>query len=284
MKRVLVAGATGALGKAVVEYLNGLDGVDVITTSRGGEMADYKLDIRDHEEFARIITLAAPDLILQLAATFSHDFDEAYAINVEANRQLLEIMQRTQIHIRILLVGSAAEYGVLMPEENPVSEDHVLNPVSVYGITKAWQTQLAGLYAGRGVDVVVARVFNLKGENLSEDLFVGRLRSQIDNVLSGQQSVIELGPLTAYRDYIAIEDAAKQIFTVASLGEAGNVYNIGSGKPVQMRELLSSFLEKYEVDPSVVRELDENPDRKGYDVPVIYANIDKVLELTSHDA
>lgn len=280
MNTVLITGATGALGQAVLEYLSNKGGYQVVTTSRSGEGADFSLDITDKALLSKIIELVKPDLVLQLAATFTHDFEVAYAINVEANRQLLETALRLNTGMRVLLVGSAAEYGILQPDENPVSEDHSLNPVSVYGLTKAWQSQLACLYSQRGVDVVVARVFNLKGANLSDKLFVGRLQKQIDKVLAGEQSIIELGPLSATRDYVSLEDAAQQIFSIAEHGDSGQVYHVASGKPVVMRDLLVHTLEENNLDVSVVKEATEKSGHVGYDVPVIYADMRRASRVT----
>lgn len=282
MKTVLVTGATGALGNAITQYLNKQDGYKIVTTGRSGKDTDFQLDITDNIKLTKVIDQVMPDLIIQLAATFTHDFDDAYAVNVQANRQLLELMKRTCSDTRVLLIGSAAEYGVIEADENPVSEDHALNPVSVYGLTKVWQTQLAGFYSRHGVDVVVARVFNLKGKGLSEKLFVGRLQKQIDAVLSGEQSVIELGPLSATRDYISTEDAALQLFDIAEFGESGHVYHVASGKPVVIRELLKDTLNEYGLDLSIVHEAEEKTNRSGYDVPVIYADMNYTLKLTDN--
>ncbi|MCK4706216.1 MAG: NAD-dependent epimerase/dehydratase family protein [Gammaproteobacteria bacterium] len=279
MKTVLVTGATGALGLAVTQYLNKREEYKVVTTGRSGENVDFQLDVIDKVQLASIIDQVKPALILHLAATFTHDFDDAYAVNVEASRQLLEIVQCSKLAARVILIGSAAEYGVVQANESPIREDHVLNPVSVYGLTKAWQTQLAGFYSKRGVDVVVARVFNLKGENLSDRLFIGRLRKQIDEVLSGDKSTIELGPLSATRDYLSTQDAAQQIFSIAEHGKSGSVYHVASGKPIVMRELLLQTLEEHNLDDSIVKEATENFNRSGYDVPVIYADISRVLQL-----
>ena len=279
MKTVLVTGSTGVLGQAVIRCLNKDGNYNIIATSRNGEDEDKRLDVTDHAQLAAVIDREKPELILHLAATFVNDFDEAYAVNVEASRQLLETVRRSAMKTRVLLIGSAAEYGVIQPEENPVREDHVLTPVSVYGLTKAWQTQLAGLYAGSGVDVAVARVFNLEGGDLSERLFIGRLQKQIDEVLAGKQSVIELGPLDATRDYISIDEAAVQILAVAKRGESGQVYNVASGVPVTMREILARYLEKNKLDISVVHESASLSQRAGYDVPVIYADMNKTLQL-----
>jgi nucleoside-diphosphate-sugar epimerase len=280
MKTVLVTGATGALGQAVMACLRQRGDVQVIATSRrGDETSGVQLDVRNAEQFAVVINCTKPDMVLHLAATFANDFDEAYAVNVEATRHLLDAVQKSGLPTRVLLVGSAAEYGVIRPEENPIREDHVLRPVSRYGLSKAWQTQLAGVYASQGVDVVVARVFNLDGPGLADRLFVGRLQKQIAEVLAGRQSVITLGPLSAIRDYVATDEAAPQLLAIAERGAPGQVYHVASGHPVTMRALLNRYLLRNNLDAAIVQESAALTNRAGYDVPVIYANMTKTREL-----
>jgi len=280
MKTVLVTGASGAFGRAVTTHLRENNNYRVIETSRNLDNKDaYKLDIRNSDQLSIAINEIKPDMILHLAATFVNDFEEAYAVNVDATRNLLEVIREQGGRARTVLVGSAAEYGIVHPEDNPVREDRILNPVSIYGLTKAWQTQLAALYASQGVDVVVARVFNLEGPGLSERLFIGRLEKQIAEIKKNRKSVIELGPLTATRDYISIDEAANQLLAIAEYGESGNVYNVASGTPVIMREILRRYLSIHNLDESIVHESESVTNRVGYDVPVIYADISKTLQL-----
>jgi nucleoside-diphosphate-sugar epimerase len=165
------------------------------------------------------------------------------------------------------------------PDENPVREDRVLRPVSVYGMTKAWQTQLAGLYAARGVDVAVARVFNLEGPGMSERLFVGRLQKQIQEVLAGSRQVIELGPLDATRDYLSTAEAAEQLLAIAAYAPAGSIHHVASGVPVTMRALMERMLAASGLDAGIVRENRELSNRSGYDVPAIYADVGATMAL-----
>jgi nucleoside-diphosphate-sugar epimerase len=280
MKSILVTGATGALGQAVIGRLRNNVNCRVFATSRHcHDESDIYLDVGDRAQIFAAIKSTAPDLVLHLAATFANDFDEAYAVNVEATKNLLEIVQQLRIGTRILLIGSAAEYGAVRPEENPIREDRTLNPMSIYGLTKAWQTQLASLYASRGVDVVVARIFNLDGPRLSDRLFIGRLQKQIDEVLAGLKPIIELGSLAATRDYISIDDAADQILAIAAHGESGRVYHVASGKPITIRDILIRYLANYKLDASIVRESAALTNRIGYDVPAIYADVTSTMQL-----
>lgn len=280
METVLVTGASGALGQAITARLQRDDRYRVVATSQHcDDVCGLRLDVRDREKFASAINCTEPDLVLHLAATFAGDFEEVYATNVEATRYLLDTVQQSGSHIRVLLVGSAAEYGAVRPEENPIREDRVLNPVSLYGLTKAWQTQLAGLYASRGVDVVVARIFNLDGPGLSERLFIGRLQKQIEEVLAGQKLKIELGPLAAIRDYVTTGEAADQILAIATYAEPGQVYHVASGIPITMRDMLARYLAVCKLDASIVQEAAELSNRIGYDAPVIYADITRTMQL-----
>ena len=279
MKTVLVTGASGALGRAVIGRLKNDSGSRVVATSRRAGASVEQLDVRQHQRIGELIGRVEPELILHLAATFANDFDEAYAINVDATRHLLDAVLQSGRRTRVLVVGSAAEYGAVLPGENPVREDRVQMPVSIYGLTKAWQTQLAGLYARRGVDVVVARVFNLDGLGLSERLFVGRLQRQIAELAAGRIPAIEVGALSAVRDYLSTDDAAEQLLAIAALAEAGQVCHVASGVPVTMRDLLVRYLARHGLDSSVVREAAELSNRTGCDVPAIYADVAATLRM-----
>ncbi|NIF76623.1 NAD(P)-dependent oxidoreductase [Paraburkholderia sp. Cy-641] len=280
MRTVLVTGGHGALARSVCACLNSLGGYRVVVSTRtGGDDGVVELDVCDPVQFATRLEQFSPQIVLHLAATFTDDFAQAYSVNVDSTRHLLEAVEKLGSPVRVILAGSAAEYGIVRPEENPVSEARVLNPVSVYGLTKAWQTQLAYLYAARGVDVIVARIFNLEGSGLSERLFAGRILRQIEGILQGQRSTIEVGSLGATRDYLKLDEAAEQIAAVLACGRAGEVYHIASGKPVTMRALLERNLDEHGIDVGMVREASNLSNKVGYDVPAIYADVTKTTTL-----
>lgn len=282
MKRILITGASGALGRAVVARLEKDGEVQIFVAGRQclDTETSIRCDVRDKEQIIAAIELAKPDIILHLAATLTHDLDEACAVNVESSRHILDFIQSKYLKTRVVLIGSAAEYGVVQPCENPISEDHVLAPVSTYGISKAWQTQLMSKYVVMGgVDVLCARVFNLYGEGMSKKLFAGKLSSQIAEVLQGKQTVIEVGALTAIRDYISTTDAADKLLTIVYRGQTGKIYHIASGVPISMREFAEKQLLAYGLDTSILKEVKSATSDKGYDVPLIFAdtnNFDKL--------
>lgn len=251
----------------------------VVRSGRELALVDIELDVTNRKQLEAVVDHCQPDCIFHLAATFSNDFDTAYAVNVESSRYLLEFLQHSDASSRLVLIGSAAEYGVVEPYENPLKETRRLVPVSVYGVTKAWQTQLAGMYAGKGVDVTIARIFNLYGDNLSEKLFVGRLQKQIDAVKAGKQAKIQLGSLSASRDYLSLAEAAQQLALIAKKGISGEIYHVASGAAITMHELLQRYLAVHRLDMSIVDYAEGNSNRSGYDVPIIYADTSKTAAL-----
>ena len=279
MTTVLVTGATGALGRAVIAHLRHDHSVRVVAISRTGTGTELFVDMRDPTQLAAAMTQTKPDIIFHLAALFAGEYHEMLAVNVEAARQMLELVAQHSPRTRVVLMGSAAEYGVIAPDENPIQENRPLAPVSLYGLTKAWQTQLAGYYAHRNVQVMVARVFNLDGPGLSDRLFIGRIQRQIAAVLAGEKTTIDIGPLSATRDYLSTDEAAAQIMAIALHGEAGGVYNVASGIPVTMREVLGRYLAAHGLNMDIVQEKIELTNRVGYDVPVIYADVLRITQL-----
>jgi len=285
MKKVLVMGSDGALGTALVKELKRLNKYEIYLASRNpSDESTHRIDIQNKEDLRIIIKEVGPDLLFNMAASFSGDLNEALNINVISVASLLDVVKESAPECRVMLMGSAAEYGAVMPEENPIAEDHTLNPVSIYGLSKCMQLEVAKYFVRQGLDIVICRIFNLEGAGISERLFVGRLQAEINQVLNKSKPYIELGSLSAIRDYIDLDGATLQLLTIASKGKSGEVYNIASGVPISMQELLIKHLSKHGLSLSVVKSDKGLGNHKGYDVPALYADIKKtayLLELKS---
>lgn len=277
-RKVLVTGSTGALGLALTSQLV-TDTNNFIVFAPNRMDNQDRLDLGNRDQIFLTIDRIRPDLIINLAATYSNEFEEAYTVNVSASRHILEAIKTYGLNTRVVLIGSAAEYGAVKAEENPIIESHVLRPTSIYGITKAWQTELAYYYSSLGMDVVVARIFNLVGPNLSDRLFAGKMHKQIKEVLSGSRLNLEFGALSAIRDYLTIDKAVKQLLSITNFGESGLVYHVASGQPTSMRALLLRELEANGLDESIIIEDSKLTNRLGFDVPSIYADITKTNDL-----
>ncbi len=166
------------------------------------------MDLSDYDSVKMIIGTVKPDQIYNFAGSFSNDYALDYKVNVLLTKNIFDSVIELKLDSRILLVGSAAEYGAIDEKDNPINENYPLNPVSVYGLTKVYQTNLMNFYYKiKNINVVMARTFNLRSSNISEKLFIGRLYKQIDEYKKGVITKISLGNLQNKRDYIDIDEA-----------------------------------------------------------------------------
>ncbi len=279
---ILVTGASGFVGSHLLAYLRAHSNARCIGLTRtDSEHCDTVVcDLNDSEQVNETIKRLQPSVIFHTAGSFSNIFEIDLQNNVLSSKNILDAIIEHQPAARILLMGSAAEYGEIKRDENPVAEDHPLQPVSIYGWSKAAQTQLAHLYfKSYGLNIVIARTFNLIGKGVSDKLFVGRVEQQIRSVLEGRAEKISVGNLDAGRDYIDIEQACALYDLIATKGIAGETYNVGSGTAISMRELLRKLLDQAGLDEAIVEENAHSKNTPHSEVSVIYASIDKIMRL-----
>ena len=284
-KRILMFGASGALGRAISAALQSDEKYALILTSREQRVsaveniAWLKCDMNNTNDIEAVLLSTHADAVINMAASFLDDYTSAMQVNYYASQTILNWVHAHAQQTVVILAGSAAEYGVVTAADNPIRETQRLQPASIYAHSKACQSMLVELYARKGVDVRYARVFNLDGVGLSTRLFAGRIQQQILEIQSGARDVIETGPLSAVRDYISCENAAEQIVDVLHAGQAGETYHIASGVPQKMRDVLARMLENAGLSGVAVIEADGLSNRHGVDVPLIYADMQKTNSL-----
>jgi len=252
--KILITGASGFTGSNLVEYLKKDSHLDIYCTSRAPKEASYlSCDLTDFNLVENLIQEIKPERIYHLAGSFTNDYFVDYANNVLSTKNILESILKYKIACRVLLVGSSAEYGLIKEEDNPVKEDQPLSPVSIYGLTKVYQTHLMKFYCQvHNLDIVMARTFNLLGKNISAQLFVGRIYQQIEEYKIGKIDKIILGDLQSKRDYIEIQDAVEYYEKIMNYGEAGEVYNVGKGSSIRLSDLLEKILVENDLSTDIV--------------------------------
>ena len=281
--RVLLTGSTGGLGRSLLPKLRQHYGENVYWTSRSGEPNTNYIaaDLTVASDVHSLIEKSCPDLIFHCSGSFKNDLKPDLDVNAFSCRLILESVAALGLKSRIVVFGSAAEYGVVSQEMNPVSEDRPLSPISVYGFTKSVQTHLAQFYARtQGTDVVIARVFNVLGKGFSQKLFVGRAEEQVRRYLAGEIDKLEFGSLQSQRDYISMDALFDQLLAIAKYGQKGEVYNVGSGRPIAMRKLLEDLVSAAGIPISAIDEMPSKfSSRQGTDIPIIYADMGKTSRL-----
>lgn len=249
---ILVTGATGFIGAHLVRALAAAGrGADVVAVSRRGPRA---ADLRDAAQADALVASVRPAAIFHLAGLiYSRDLDELYASNVAATHALLRAVQARAPDCRVVVPGSAAEYGRVPPAELPIAEDRVPAPVVPYGLAKTWQTATAGYFASLGMSVTVCRLFNVVGPGAPSGLSVGAFADQLRRIMRGDAPPrLLVGDLAPRRDFIDVGDACAALIALAALPTATGVYNACRGASISMAELLALLVQASGVAVDVV--------------------------------
>ncbi|MTJ31636.1 NAD-dependent epimerase/dehydratase family protein [Aphanizomenon sp. UHCC 0183] len=253
--KVLITGSSGFTGTHLVKYLqrNSELKISCVTRNKQQDNTGFICDLTDCNSVENLIQEIKPDRIYHLAGSFTNDYSVDYANNVISTKNILDSLLKSKISCRVLLIGSAAEYGLIKEQDNPVSEDYPFNPASIYGLTKVYQTHLMQFYCQvYDMDIVMARTFNLLGKNISRQLFIGRVYQQIEEYKSGKIDKIILGDLESKRDYIDVQEAVKYYETIMAYGKMGEIYNVGSGNSVRLYDILKAILLEYDLTIDIV--------------------------------
>jgi GDP-4-dehydro-6-deoxy-D-mannose reductase len=130
------------------------------------------------------------------------------------------------------------------------------------------------------MDIVMARTFNLYGDAklTSRSIFPGRASEGIEEIKRGRASRIRVGNLESERDYIDVREAVQYYRKIMDKGRCGEAYNVGSGRPLKVREFLAGLLKEAGLGTEVIEEaLPSVADET--DIPAIYADLTKLKGL-----
>jgi GDP-4-dehydro-6-deoxy-D-mannose reductase len=145
---------------------------------------------------------------------------------------------------RVLVVGSADEYGIVAPEELPIRETNPLRPSSPYAVSKVAQDMLGyQYYASHKLPVVRVRPFNHIGPGQSPAFVTSDFAKQIAEAEVGlHEPVLQVGDLTARRDFSDVHDIVRGYCLALSEGEPGEVYNLGAERSYSIHEVLDQLM------------------------------------------
>jgi GDP-4-dehydro-6-deoxy-D-mannose reductase len=209
----------------------------------------HRGDLFDPLSIGKILSEAKPDYIFHLAGepnvplSYSSPW-ETFECNVLTQLNLLEAVRELAPRARVLIVGSAEEYGLVRSEDLPVREDTPLRPDSPYGVSKIAQDMMGLQYHLRyDMPVIRARAFNHIGARQTERFVASAFARQIAAIEAGlEPPIISVGNLSAERDFTDVRDTVRAYYLLLQHGEPGEVYNIGSGVAHSIDELLDILL------------------------------------------
>ena len=292
--RVLITGITGFVGSHLADLL--LDqGQTVIGTARWrsstaniehiqDQVELVECDLRDAAGVRDVMADTRPDLIFHLAAQSFvqaswRSPQETISTNMLGQVNIMEALRDLGMNPPMLIAGSSEEYGLVRPDEVPITEDNPLRPLSPYGVSKVGQDLLAFQYhKSYGMHLIRCRAFNHTGPRRGKVFAESNWAYQIVEMEKGhQEPVLRVGNLEAKRDYSDVRDMVKAYALALEKGEPGEVYNLCSGRTYAMKEIVDLLLGmtklrvRMETDPARLR---------PSDVPVLLGDYSKFHQRT----
>ncbi len=278
--RVLVTGVSGFVGGHLAEHLIGSDDLVVGLSASGRwpeglahlssrvriERCDLAGDVE--AELAELIGRKRPEVIYHLAAQANPQASTAdprgtWALNLGGTLNLLEAVRKSGLAPRVVLVGSGVSYGNPAPEHLPVTESCPMRPNNPYSSSKAAADLLGVQHAlEHGANIVVVRPFNHAGPRQSSRYVLGALARQVAEVELGRKARVEVGNLEVVRDFTDVRDVVRGYRLLAGGGDAGEIYNLGSGRGTKLADALADLTSlarvpiEVHVDPARVRPVD----------------------------
>ncbi|MGC9780278.1 MAG: NAD(P)-dependent oxidoreductase [Candidatus Heimdallarchaeota archaeon] len=246
---VLITGSSGFLGHNLIKTIKQekqdwtIFGID-IKSSGNQEINFINIDLLEKVSWGDILKENNIDLIFHLTGVF-HNIDNysMMKINVLQTLSFFEEIRKTDQNTKILLIGSAAQYGRVDTKDLPITEDFIQNPTSFYGLTKKWQEEIALNYSTKyGIKSICTRPSNFIGPGIAQILLPGYLTK----VFSENKDLIniKISSKNDERDYIDAKDVCSALIKLSEEQKCyGEIFNISSSELISNEKLIHLFAE-----------------------------------------
>ncbi len=286
---VLMTGACGFTGRAMRDCLRSVQpdmiqvGVDVTAPAEGSYDIFCRVDVSDFDQIQGVIKQYRPDYVLHFAGSFgTGDVGQIYRVNVLSVPALLEAIRQWVPKAVCIAVGSAAEYGLVNSSDLPVHEHLECHPVTPYGLrseehglSKYLATSTIQYYARvHALCAMVVRPFQLIGKGVTDRLAPGAFAKRLKEAVDAGKQEIEVGNLESSRDFLGIQDAVRAIWMLCQNPAPGEIFNLCSGQPVKMKDLLDLMISS--IGGNVHPVTDPSCLQSTVDVSMIYGSFHKI--------
>ena len=247
---VLVTGGAGFIGSHLVRQLLAEGHVVTVLDNLSTGVREHlpaagftfwKQDIRDqvvvqqiiYEKFDAIVHLAAQTMVDASIRDPRFDADE----NVMGLLNILEAARLSGVR-RVLFASTAAAYGDVQAADLPIREEHALQPMSFYGLTKVTAEHYLALYQQiYGLDYVVLRFANVYGERQGDSGEGGVISIFAKRMAQGKDITI-FGDGSQTRDFVYAGDIAAGLCRALVTEQVNRAYNLSTQTETSLDELV----------------------------------------------
>ena len=280
MKKIAITGASGFVAGHFIDYLYENDvRCDVLGLDRGGHEFNFDkyadkisirhtiVDLMDKDSLHKALCQFMPDYVLHLAAFSSVAYSwkhpsESFTNNSNIFLNLVDVIREVNPSCRVLSVGSSEEYGNVERKDLPLKESQRTNPVSPYAVARVAQELMSKVYVKAfGMNVIMTRSFNHIGPKQDDRFVVPSFINRILEIKKAglSEGEIETGDISIIRDFVDVRDVVRAYYMLLENGTPGEIYNICSGKPMALSEVINCIANdvgvkvRTKVNPDYVR-------------------------------
>lgn len=227
--KILLTGAHGFTGRHFLQ----------VATQAGHTVHPLQANLLQGHALHAEVAQAQPDAVVHLAAiSFVAHADEAalYAVNTVGTTNLLSALSAlSQVPNCVLLASSANVYGNCNAAV-AIEETQVPAPVNHYATSKWAMEQMAHTYADR-LPLIIARPFNYTGPGQASQFVIPKLVQHFAN----RAASIQLGNIHIQREFNDVRMVCAAYLALLQQGQAGEVYNICSGQPYTLQQVIEQL-------------------------------------------
>ena len=245
MKSILVTGATGFIGSALVSQLESMDFEVIQFSSVDGDISDINfIEKYENTKFFHVFHLAAKTFVPD---SWKNPID-FYKSAVLGTINILQLCSAKKIPLTYV---SAYLYGI--PENLPINEEHRVRPNNPYAHSKFLAEDLCKFYSKfYDVNISIVRPFNVYGKGQKKTFLIPFI---IDQVL--HKETIKIKDLNPKRDYIYLDDLVRGLINTLNSKEKFSIFNLGSGASLSVSEIIQIIQKVAGTNKKVVSEEEE---------------------------
>jgi len=256
----MITGARGFLGRNLAEAL---DDHELILVDKNPTLFEDAESVRwgfrhvhtcDLLEDVHVLKqlMYGVDVVIHLAAATRiprswSSYKEYYETNISGSQQLFQLAQTTHVK-KFIHFSSSSVYGNNGTDTQ--TEDSPLCPTNPYAVSKVASEMALRVQAEGGkTELVIVRPFTMYGQYMTygDD---GLVIAKFLEALEKDEPLMLHGNGTPTRDFLHSSDAVMGIKLIIEHSKHGDIYNLGTGRSVSVKQLADCVSDKQVMAPN----------------------------------